>query len=624
MQFQPKKMLSTWSFVLTFWLCFFSFNHNPLAKTTIVVTYDVSGSMYTINSSQQEFFLSAGEFRSLAEVVDYLVFEGDPALNQMFSSIRGGTFLTNVQSRSKDTRGPFYMKGSRVFYYEYAEYNHLKYDSLKKNHSDQEIRQALVENMPYPKDIPPSARMRVESGVVGSFRKAFPGNASLQDYAELTAFRKFDEMVRSGDEAPIVVWVRVSDEDMDTTELVRFQRIADQLKGELFAHKKVYEKAKLEELYQVKVGGRAWLRVHRIAFLEPSDLEKARVEAEKLQKQIEDYRVKIEKLEKEISRIHDLENKAYNLELIVANERVQSETVDTRLRFNRKKASSQSKEKRQTRRVFVTDKLRLVAGKGTVDADFSISTANLEVLDSGASPLAGHSYQFAELEVGKALGIQMPDSEELRLKGKKAILKVDYKFLPSDEKLLSKTWILNDVDFPDPGPFEKFWWLIPLFGILVAVTLVLLMRSSGGRQLDSEDDEVKEGLDVFGNGERFSEKSSGWFEASVASEEGIQKYQGSEIETTRRDKGPGSYIHLFTDTHRADFKEISENQSVLLSSEEADFWEQDRVWDLNCPGHRLEYRNGVLFLNGKEISSDTFSVKNMVGDNIIIRIKRNK
>ncbi|MDI6798086.1 MAG: hypothetical protein QMD09_14150, partial [Desulfatibacillaceae bacterium] len=70
------------------------------APKTVLITYDISVSMFTTNtvgmpSNQRraEAFLSVGEFRALAEMVADLLTNGDPLQQDRYMQMRNGRFV---------------------------------------------------------------------------------------------------------------------------------------------------------------------------------------------------------------------------------------------------------------------------------------------------------------------------------------------------------------------------------------------------------------------------------------------------------------------------------------------------------------------------------------------------
>jgi hypothetical protein len=433
------------------------------AGQTILVTYDISGSMYATKKSQDRFYLSAGEFRSLAEAVAHLVFYGNPTEHPNFSGLRSGLFFSNIESRSSSTRGPYWTDGSRVLYYEYCQENSRKYDSAQKHHSKEDIQSALLNAMPYPRNVPTDAQSRSNPATRTAFYQAFPGMASLLEFAELTAYQLFDKMARGSDKQPELIWIRVSDEDIDTTEEPDFKEMADQIRGQLFAYKKIYDRSKLEELFQFKAGGRIWVRVHRLAFMGPAQNGLSEKERKKLREEQEKLRRQIEELEERNQGLLADKNKMNALDLMLGSRRLEPQSEDCGLKFKRVKVPATDAAKDGKQRFFTTDKLRFIAGPGAADTDFRISKAVVEVQTAGSSPLAAQRYVMEQPAMGIPLELRLPDNEALRLKGKNILINVNYTYQQTN-KQLTKRWVLDGVTFPGPGFFERFLVDFPTLG----------------------------------------------------------------------------------------------------------------------------------------------------------------
>jgi hypothetical protein len=65
--------------------------------------------------------------------------------------------------------------------------------------------------------------------------------------------------------------------------------------------------------------------------------------------------------------------------------------------------------------------------------------------------------------------------------------------------------------------------------------------------------------------------------------------------------------------------DLNEGCSVYLYSEGVPLFET--VWDLNCPDHSLELRQGVVYHNGNKVSAKRIQVVDASGEKISIKIK---
>jgi hypothetical protein len=435
------------------------------AGQTILVTYDISGSMYATKKSQDRFYLSAGEFRSLAEAVAHLVFYGNPTEHpRIFRACAAACFfpmLNRGRPRRVAPIGPtgrvcFTMSIVRKINAE----NMIPPNSIIQS---EDIQSALLNAMPYPRNVPPDAQSRSNPATRTAFYQAFPGMASLLEFAELTAYQLFDEMARGSDEQPELLWIRVSDEDIDTTEEPDFKEMADQIRGQLFAYKKIYDRSKLEELFQFKAGGRIWVRVHRLAFMGPAQNGLSEKERKKLREEQEKLRRQIEELEERNEELLADKNKMNALDLMLGSRRLEPQSADCGLKFKRVKVPASDAAKGGKQRFFTTDKLRFIAGPGAADTDFRISKAVVEVQTAGSSPLAAQRYVLEQPAMGVPLELRLPDNEALRLKGKNILINVNYTYQQTN-KQLTKRWVLDGVTFPGPGFFERFLVAFPTLG----------------------------------------------------------------------------------------------------------------------------------------------------------------
>lgn len=198
---------------------------HAFAKRSIVLTYDISQSMFSLRN-EPIFSLSAREFQTLSSLVRYLIFEGDPIQNPTFRQLRNGKFMEKTFSQSPDWEGRYWREGDDLIYYEYGHSLTLKYDSRSVTGIlRDEINRALANLIPYPKHVDSDSRNKNNANIE-KFKAAFPSWISLQQYAELSAYRVFDEMVNIGfqNEAE-VIWIQVSDMDMDHSTKPEYKKI---------------------------------------------------------------------------------------------------------------------------------------------------------------------------------------------------------------------------------------------------------------------------------------------------------------------------------------------------------------------------------------------------------------
>jgi predicted secreted protein len=78
-------------------------------------------------------------------------------------------------------------------------------------------------------------------------------------------------------------------------------------------------------------------------------------------------------------------------------------------------------------------------------------------------------------------------------------------------------------------------------------------------------------------------------------------------------------IQLTTDQGGPKMFDLNEGCSVYLYSEGVPLFET--VWDLNCPDHSLELRQGVVYHNGNKVSAKRIQVVDASGEEISIKIK---
>ena len=283
-----------------------------LASRCIVITYDRSSSMYSLqsaqtNTHQDTFFLSAGEFKQLRDAVIHIVLDGDPTLNPAINPSKSTAyFFTSLMiPEDKERLLPLWKMGDSVVYVDYSRESGnrkwVEYDSRQaKDKSAQGIREALQSVIPYPKGVPDSANSIYDTNARRAFKQAFPGNASIQDLAELAAYEVLQHMIANGDSKAEVYWIQVSDMDQDNTGdtalqaeavdiLTNLRRIQQQL-GDKFLARPVYE---------ILAANRIHVRVNALSS------DDFRSEIEKLKTRIENLNFETDKFD---SDLHDFEN----------------------------------------------------------------------------------------------------------------------------------------------------------------------------------------------------------------------------------------------------------------------------------------------------------------------------
>jgi hypothetical protein len=595
------------------------------ARSMIIITYDISGSMFTINNEQTQYFLSSGEFESLAETIVYLIFDGDPSQNLELTGLRNGAFLSNITIITDIANVPFWKEGDNIELYLYAE----KIDSVFSSKSNptltkNELRKKIFAAMPFPRGISSESRYRDIPGVRSAFKKAFPGIASLHDIAELQAYKAFDEMVRRGDNEPQVIWIKISDEDMDTTEDILYKNFADRLREDLITYKeRIYRDCKPKVLYQVKVGDRVWVSAFNIILPKTADLSKIYSSSKALEQQLKERQQKLEQeqaiLQEENERLRrELDERSLCLNLSVAGEVITGNQVSKRVVFERKKVGSSSKESGEANKyAFATDTIRFIAGNGTSSSDFRIQEVQLEVCDKNHYPLSQYKYSIGgNVRIGDPIQIDMPDDDDLRQNGRIGSLTVKYLYKPTGSDVISKTksWQFSDLRFPERGLLARFPWLVFVF-IILGIGLIWFFL---GRT--KQDGEGVPAIPVVGSTDPLNGRISGGDEFEEGHDSTWRKPDAPGTgDTSDSAKQHNSRLLMLMQDESNRF-ELTEGKPVSLSEDDRSIGGD--VWELDCPGHHLELKGAALYHNGKLIEIESIiGIKNRSGIEITIQVQ---
>ena len=589
------------------------------AGRAILVTYDISGSMYS-TEGKDRFFLSAGEFKNLAKAVTYLIFTGDPLEYPDFMRVRNGMFFSNGKSLSASTRGPFWEEGTRIYYYEYCESNKQIYVSDPEVRSPDVLQNELLEQLPFPRNISSDAQSLSDPKARYAFRKAFPGDASLQKFSELTAFEIFDEVVNRSDTEPEVIWIRVSDEDIDTTENKIFKDTEDRIRAQLASYKTKYENSKMEWLYQFKAGERIWVDVNRLAFSPIKALmdENSRLQAEldranalKKQKRVE-LEDENSRLQAELDHTKTLNKQKHGMALMINNQCWEEGAVDHRLKFKRVKMPvNESANSMKKAYYYTTDKIRLAPAEGAAETDYDISKVEWEIQASNSSPITDQCGILGRTVIGKPLEFKIKESEELINRGKQAFISVTYTHLPTKQPV-TKTWVLNNTVFSGPGFFEIFWWLLPIACLMIAAMVIVIMLKKGNvhhvqSPVGEEDDPISDPNDLLGAG---SIGDSAILGEEITDDSSVDPQ--TAVSTLHS-------VKLSTDHNGPDIYTLIEGRKVYLYRD--DLLLDGDVWDLNCPDQIIALKAGVVYHNDREVNSKHITLEDASGSTFRIKVK---
>lgn len=551
----------------------------------IVITYDRSSSMFTLKGRQQ-YFLSAGEFRALGEMVVHLIFQGDPYKETRFSSKRGGRFLEQPQYRDPGTWGALWEQGAGIIYAEYAQTVDIRFDSRGRQMGKGALRDELLRLMPYPKGVPDDAQTYSPQNHK-AFREAFPGRVTLPLYGELIALKAFDKMVEAGQKEPEVIWIDVSDRDMDTTLNDYYKQIADRLEREKFEllnrHKeegslrtKIYQ----DSVYQTRAGGRVWLGVQVISYFDKNEWLKRQLAAleEKLRSQL-----------------------GGKLGLMVNGKRIQGKTVKESLRFKRMRNPAEGTSKLPGTHCYYFGSLQFFPEDKRSERDFKILKALFEVRNRSSDPLKGCTFEIEpKPTVGNPMRIRVPENARLVTEGKKAKLLVKYEVSSGSGRgttIHDWEWSFEDVYFPSPGFLERRWWLfmlIPL-GVIVVGFVFVRTRSKLSAQR-GQGPVISKGKIILAPLKRLFGNP-----APV-----VETPRGKDLKAAVKAQAKG-----FPDMP------FEEGRDVVLAPE-------DRLpgyvlWDLGAPGNRLVLRDADILHNDRTISGGVVDVTSRSGEKISIR-----
>jgi len=594
------------------------FAPNVFAKTSIVITYDISGSMIAPpkKSGQNEYYLTAGECKALAESVLHIIFKGNPINNPEFSSRRGGSFFSNMEIQSDKVKWPLWQDNMPIIYYEYHQNFAKKYDSTHYDSPHAEnLKNELMKVLPYPKNLDPSDKNRSINRIRKAFKTAFPGEASLQGYRKLAAYKVYDEMIEAKDDNPKVILISVSDEDVHIGDSKEFDSANDQIRKDLFEFGDKYENSKFEDLYMVEVANHVLIRIMELTHIKkpPPEIVTEIIE------------VPVEK------KVPSKREKIIGLELIFGSKTFNEEAyIDKKLQLKQKDEDT----------FVVKNDLHLKGLIGTIKKDYSIKDIIFKLLDQKREVISDQSiFKLSQIntnlperlsDIKDPLPIKIHSSEEIIVKSQKAVLQVDYTYKPSNSKMIHNTasWTFNTIKI-ETNFIKKFFWIIPLL-IFAAILILGIYTLWPSERQDPPDgsgggEEPIGGIGGFlpGDGSTtFDNKDEQWddFEEKTAiATPVIDEMTGAS---------PKASIMLTCDYKgTADTRILNKDEVLYLSDEGGsdneliDGFFSDKTWNLECPGHRLEFKNGKLHHNDEEVESNRLPLKNRHGEDVNIFIK---
>ena len=207
------------------------------------------------------------------------------------------------------------------------------------------------------------------------------------------------DMVARGAPDPEVIWIKVSDEDADTTgkreEHERYKALVVRL-SEL---RSAWEDREIQDEHSVCLGDRIWVKVRSLR-PENARAAAARLQASAAQRQAAEAEAERERLARELARIQaekEAAEKARGLELWVGGRRIEGDAVSDPVRFRREPAGGAP-----GRYQFRRDDLVLTVKEGESADDYRIESVVLEIFDANQALVDDGRYEIPEAGPGPA------------------------------------------------------------------------------------------------------------------------------------------------------------------------------------------------------------------------------
>lgn len=511
------KILITLSAGLLLWA---AMGAPALAKRTVVITYDVSGSMIGPKNPQIGTRKTAEELEATARAVLELVFQGEPFNDPDFRKYMNHcTFTERFRSEADSVWSPFWRPGDDLVYIAYGDKIWEKFQvTHTENYRPSDLFWKLLGKVPYPRGV--SGKPSTNRGTWGAFSKAFPDEESLQKLAEVEALKILDRMVESGDQNAQVIWVSVSDEDTDTTEFTTVKAEHQRLSQNLARLKDRYREMQDFFAFQVLAANFIWIRARVLSLVDTGYSEE---EMARLKEQQEISRRKKEEAEREAEAARratieaerqrkEAEEKQKEALLAAFKAQKAAEEAEERARQAQDKLDRATHIKDQASRLFINvdgqefsdDKvncpvmleripsdstnrhfeLRLPnvhfsTGSDISDGDFEILKLALHIKDGQANRIG--SFQLDPTPVGEALKISLPDDPGIRHQAERASLTVEYHYrdqADTDHRPFTKTWHFNHFTAPSPGWLAENLWVPLLVLVMILLGMIFLISKS--------------------------------------------------------------------------------------------------------------------------------------------------
>ena len=212
-------------------------------------------------------------------------------VGQIWRGLRGFYgHLFDQPELTKGAQAPLWREGDGLVLFTYGQGIVKKYDSRPGGQglsSPGQVHQVLMENLPYPHVPDELANEYSYVKLRPYYTRTFPGAHTLRDAARLEVYRIYEELYRNhreGQPLPEVIWVDVSDREVDPGSkrkehvvLREFERYAFRLKASLGLTD--------FPLYQVTANNRMYIIAWRVS--QTADIsEEKKQELERLRQEI--------------------------------------------------------------------------------------------------------------------------------------------------------------------------------------------------------------------------------------------------------------------------------------------------------------------------------------------------
>ena len=603
---------------------------NAFAKRSIVLTYDISASMFYLSKKGDNIaFLTAGEFDRLASSVADQIFYGNAFQNSH-----------DVIVNNDENMGPYWHEGDGFYYIEYGESSNPKigYDGGQLS-TIESLRQRLLDVIAYPRKIPSGSKNLGKSHIKKAFYKAFPDKASLQSLSDISVWEIFDNMIKNGDESAEVIWIKVSDEDRDHTTVKggpSYVKEENKQEKKIQEYLRTYKNCMPRPIFQIKYCDRVWVTAKIIKYFDVSDLENSleeaqvaaqnsKIELERLRAQLkQDQNLSAQQLQdiqdeaekaKEQARLSEEKARKLKQDLdqrIEANEiairDIHLQLVDNKndirnqkIQFARKKIETMDQK---SKKPFVFNKFVLQNGKKSIASEFTINSLEFEIRDRNGTSLFhssnGHVVDET-IEIGKPFTIVVPYNDTIAEQGRSVYIDVTYQFLSdASGNLNKKNWTIKATF---PGTSSLFLWIFLLILLIsgVIVIFVMKMKSSGHALGYSPHKSNDDDAHLWGNDD----------------DSGVPSYR-DDLDDDIHSLSDTQTTIIFTVKGMGQKELIVEDDETIYLSLPDD--SRAQYIDINSSG-TLQWQNGMILYNGIPATKNKLVVKDNFGRKQVITWK---